>query len=429
MKRNFVTVAGVAMAAALALSACGGDTASDDGGPVTLSVSGWAVSTTPEFQLLAEGFEEKYPDVTVEVQEYDPVNYNTLLTADLAAGAGPDIITQKEVKFVSTFQEGNQLADVSDVEIPDELGGVEAYEVDGTRYAVPYRQDSWVVYYNKALFDEAGVDYPDGSWTWDDYAELEEELSSALSARSAFGGYQHSWQSTVQGFANAQTPDADILSGEFGHLEPYYNRVLDMQSSGGQIDFNTRNANQLTYQGEFGTQKAAMMPMGSWYVATLIAQQASGEANDFEWGVAPAPQFDESTAGMDNTPVTFGDPTGFGINAAVSGDKLEAAKNFLAYAASEEAAQSLAEIGITPALLNDTVVETYFSVEGVPTDELTQFAISTHETRPENPTSNQTAAIQGILADLHTGVLSESESIESAISTAEDRVQNEVGLD
>ena len=127
MKRNLVTVAGVAMAAALALSACGGDTASDDGGPVTLSVSGWAVSTTPEFQLLADGFEEKYPDVTVEVQEYDPVNYNTLLTADLAAGAGPDIITQKEVKFVSTFQEGNQLADVSDVEIPDDLGGVEAH--------------------------------------------------------------------------------------------------------------------------------------------------------------------------------------------------------------------------------------------------------------------------------------------------------------
>lgn len=429
MKRNFVTVAGVAMAAALALSACGGDTSAEEGGPVTLSVSGWAVSTTPEFQLLADGFEEKYPDVTVEVKEYDPVNYNTLLTADLAAGAGPDIITQKEVKFVSTFQEGGQLVDVSDVEIPEDLGGLEAYEVDGARYAVPYRQDSWVVYYNKALFDEAGIAYPDGSWTWDDYAELEKQLSSALSGRAAFGGYQHSWQSTVQGFANAQAPGADILTGEFDHLESYYSRVLDMQENGGQVDFNTRNANQLTYQGEFGTQKAAMMPMGSWYVATLIAQQASGEANDFEWGVAPAPQYDKSTTGTDNTPVTFGDPTGFGINAAVEGDKLQAAKDFLAYAASEDAARSLAEIGITPALLNDAVVETYFAVEGVPTDELTQFAISTHETRPENPTSNKTAAIQGILADLHTGVLSESESIDSAIKTAEERVQNEVGLD
>ena len=432
MKRKFVAAAGVAMVATLALAACSASPATESaeaGGPVTLSVSGWSIATTPEFQLLADGFEEKYPDVTVELKEYDPVNYNTLLTADLAAGSGPDIITQKEVKFVSTFQEGGQLVDVSDVELPEGIGGTEAYEIDGASYAVPYRQDSWVVYYNKALFDEAGVEYPDGTWTWDDYADLEAELSTALAAKPAFGGYQHSWQSTVQGFANAQTPKADILSGDFGHLEAYYKRVLGMQDDGGQVDFNTRNANQLTYQGEFGKQKAAMLPMGSWYVATLIAQQASGEADDFDWGVAPAPQYDAKTTGIDNVPVTFGDPTGLGINAAIGDDKLQAAKDFLAYAASEEAAQALAAIGITPALLNDDVVETYFSVEGSPSDELSKFAISTHKTLPENPTSTKTAAIQGILGDLHTAVMSGSEPIDSAIKGAEDRVKNEVGLD
>jgi multiple sugar transport system substrate-binding protein len=432
MKRKFVAAAGVAMVATFALAACGSgsaDTAAEEGGPVTISVSGWSIATTPEFQLLADGFEAKNPDVTVELKEYDPINYNTLLTADLAAGSGPDIITQKEVKFVSTFQEGGQLHDVSDIELPEDIGGTEAYEIDGKSYAVPYRQDSWVVYYNKALFDQAGVEYPDGTWTWDDYAETEEELSAALKAQSAFGGYQHSWQSTVQGFANAQTPKADILKGDFGHLEEYYERALDMQDNGGQVSFNTRNANQLTYQGEFGKQKAAMLPMGSWYVATLIAQQASGEADDFEWGVAPAPQYDKSTTGTDKTPVTFGDPAGFGINAAVEGGELEAAKDFLAYAASEEAAQALAAIGITPALFNDAVVETYFAVDGVPADELSEFAISTHKTLPENPTSNKTAVIQGILADLHTGVMSASEPIADAIKKAEDRMKNEVGTD
>ena len=432
MKRKFVAAAGVAMVATLALAACSASPATESaeaGGPVTLSVSGWSIATTPEFQLLADGFEEKYPDVTVELKEYDPVNYNTLLTADLAAGSGPDIITQKEVKFVSTFQEGGQLVDVSDVELPEGIGGTEAYEIDGASYAVPYRQDSWVVYYNKALFDQAGIDYPDGTWTWDDYADTAEDLTAGLGGGSVFGAYQHTWQSTVQGFANAQAPKADILEGDFEHLAPYYDRVLGLQDDGAQVSFNTRNANQLTYQGEFGKQKAAMLPMGSWYVATLIAQQASGESDDFEWGVAPAPQYDESTTGLDNTPVTFGDPTGFGINAAVKGAKLAAAKDFLAYAASEEAAQSLAEIGITPALLNDAVVETYFAVDGAPTDDLSKFAISTHETRPENPTSSKTAAIQGILGDLHTAVMSGSEPVKSAITTAEDRVKNEVGLD
>lgn len=427
MKRKFAAAAGIAVVATLSLAACSGgsgDAPEESSGPVTLTLSGWGLDTTPEFQTLADAFHEKYPDVTVELKGYDAAEYNTLVTADLAAGVGPDIITQKEVKYATTFQEGGQLLDVSDVELPEGIGGASSYEVDGTAYGVPYRQDSWVLFYNKDLFDAAGVDYPDGTWTWADY----DEAAAKLTDGETKGAYLHRWQATVQGFANAQS-DANILDGDYGYLKEPYERVLALQDAGYQIDFNTSNANQLTYQGEFGTQKAAMLPMGTWYVATLIAQQASGDADDFEWGIAPIPQVDDSTTGTDNTPVTFGDPTGFAINANIDQAKVEAAKDFLAFAASEEGAQALAAVGITPALLTDDIVETYFSVDGAPSDDLSKFAFSTHDTHPENPTSNKTAAIQGILNDLHTAVMSGSESIDSAIATAEDRVKNEVGLD
>lgn len=428
MKRKFAAATGIALVAALSLAGCGGTAETPAAtGEVTLTLSGWSVATTPEFQTLADGFHEENPDVTVELKEYDAAEYNTLLTTDLAAGVGPDIITQKEVKFVSTFQEGGQLLDVSDVKLPDNLGGTSSYEIDGATYAVPYRQDSWVIFYNEALFDSAGVGYPDGTWTWADYDAAASKLSAALGGASgAFGAYQHGWQSTLQGFASAQVP-GDILSGDFSHLEPYYDRVLALQNSGAQIDFNTRAANQLTYQGEFGKQKAAMLPMGTWYVATLIAQQTSGEADTFDWGIAPAPQFKAATTGLDKTPVTFGDPTGFAVNANIDAAKTQAAKDFLAYAASEKAARSLAAIGITPALLNDAVVETYFSVDGAPTDDLSKFAFANHETLPENPTSNKTAIIQGILGDLHTAVMSGSVSAKDGIAQAEDRFKNEVG--
>ena len=434
MKRSYAAAAGIAVVATLALAGCsgGGDEAAapEESGPVTLSLSGWSLDTTPEFQALADAFHEENPDITVEVKGYDAAEYNTLLTADLAAGAGPDIITQKEVKFVPTFVEGGQLLDVSDVELPDGISGASSYEIDGTAYAVPYRNDSWVLYYNKALFDEAGVEYPDGSWTWDDYADAAAELNSGLAGAgsAAKAAYLHNWQSTVQGFANAQS-DGDILEGDYGYMAPFYENVLALQDGGDQVDFNTAKANQLTYPGEFGKQNAAMLPMGTWFVATLIAQQASGDADDFEWGIAPIPQADSDTAGLDNTPVTFGDPTGFGINAAIDEGKVAAAKKFLAFAAGEEGAQILAEIGITPALLTDAVVETYFSVDGAPTDDLSAFAYSTHEVHPENPTSNKAAAIQGILGDMHTAIMSGSASVSDAISEAEDRVANEVGLD
>ncbi|WP_402840498.1 extracellular solute-binding protein [Microbacterium sp. GXS0129] len=444
MNRKFVAAAGLATVAALTLAGCaGGDsgntgstggsgesTEGSSGKSVALTMSAWNISSTPEFQTLVDGFEAANPGITIELKEYDAAEYNTLITTDLAAGSGPDIITQKEVKYLTTFQEGGQLADVSDVELPDGISGAESYKVDGTAYATPYRNDSWVLFYNKALFEQAGVATPDGTWTWDDYQKAADELNKGLTAAgsSAKAVYQHRWQSTVQGFANAQTKGADILEGKIDQFGPYYDRTLAMQSSGDQIDFNTSSANQLTYQGEFGKQNAAMELMGTWFVATLIAQQASGDADAFEWGIAPAPQADSSTAGLDKTPVTFGDPTGFGVNANADAEKQAAAKKFLAYAASEEAAVSLAKIGITPALVNDTVVDTYFAAEGAPTDDLSKFAFSTHKVVAENPTSPKTAAIQGVLNDMHSAILSGSTTVEKGLAEAKDRLKNEVGV-
>ena len=427
MKRSsFTPAVGLAVAATLTLAACSGSPEpAEPEGPITLTLSGWSLETTPEFQLLADSFHEENPNVTVELVEYDPAEYNTLVTADLGAGSAPDIITQKEVKYVSVLVDGGQLLDVSDVELPEGIGGASAYEVDGAQYAVPYRQDFWVLFYNQDMFDAAGVDYPDGSWTWDDYADAAGEIKEAT---GKFGAYEHRWQSTTQGFANAQADDADIFSGDYSYFEPYYERRLEMQASGATVDYNTSKANSLTYQGEFGTQNAAILPMGTWYVATLIAQQASGDSDTFNWGIAPAPQSDSSTTGLDNVPVTFGDPTGFGINAAISEEKVAAAKKFLAWAADEGAASALAGIGITPALTNDTVAEAYFALEGVPADDLSRFAWSTHDTKPENPTSGDTAAVQNILnTALHDPVLALATSIADAVAAAKAQFEAEIG--
>jgi multiple sugar transport system substrate-binding protein len=435
MKRTITTALGTSAAVALALSACGGGDAAGgtDGdaeanGPVTLTLAGWSLSTTPEFQALADAFHEENPDVTVELKEYDATNYDTQMTTDLSAGTAPDIYVQKNLKNFYTYQSGQQLLDVSDVvsELDPATGGLDFYEVDGASYAVPYRQDSWVLYYNKDLFAQAGVAEPDGSWTWDDYAQAAKDLAGALDGPK--GTYQHGWQSVVQGFALAQTEGADLGSGDYGYLEPFYERALDLQESGAQVDFGTVTTNSLTYQAEFGTQNAAMLPMGSWYVATLVAQQASGEAEDFEWGIAPIPQADAATTGTDATPVTFGDPTGLGINPAIDESKVAAAKEFLAFAAGEGGAQALAAIGITPALLSDAVVETYFSLEGVPTDDLSRFAFSSHDTRPENPVAPSTATVQNILNDAHTAIMSGSTPVPDAIAEAESRAASEAGI-
>jgi len=436
MNRSIKAVLGVAAAATLALAGCSSGNEPPAAEPfptgeVTITLAGWSLASTPEFQTLKEGFEALHSNVTVELVEYDAANYDTQMIADLTAGTAPDIYVQKNLKNFYTYQDGGQLVDVSDVasRLPAGTGGLDFYKVDGKAYAIPYRQDSWVLYYNKDMFDAAGVDYPDGTWTWDDYADAAKAISAALqtSDPTVFGTYQHRWQSTVQGFALAQSKGASLDSGDYDWLKPYYERVVGIQAAKGQVDHGTSQTGNLRYQDMFGKQKAAMLPMGTWYVATLLADREAGNADEFAWGLAPAPQFDSSTAGTDKTPVTFGDPTGLGINPAIAdGAKLTVAKEFLAYAASIEGAKALAAIGITPANTSDEVVATYFALDGIATDDLSKFAWGKHNTLPENPVSEYTAALQNILNDLHTAVMTGSASIDEAIATAEQRAKDEV---
>ncbi|HEY0187602.1 MAG TPA: extracellular solute-binding protein [Cellulomonas sp.] len=438
MKHATAARLGLAVTVTLGLAACssggGSDaaTSADADAPVTLSLAGWSLSTTPEFQTLVDGFEAANPNVTIELTEYDATNYDTQMVADLAAGSAPDLITLKNLKNFYTYADGGQLLDVSDVAADidsDAVPSIDSYTVDDVTYAVPYRQDSWYIYYNRDMFDSLGVDYPDGSWTWDDYADLAEELTQKLQAAGetdVTGTYLHNWQSIVQSFALAQTPGADAASDDLSYMASYYERVLELQDSGATPTFGTITTNKLTYQAQFGTQKAAMMPMGSWYVATLVAQQESGDADSFSWGFAPVPQYDESTTGTDSTPVTYGNPTGIAINAAIDDSKLTAATAFLAYVASEDASVALASIGITPALTSDAVTDAFFSTEGVPSDDLSQFAFTTHDTQAEWPASADAATVLNILNDANSSILSESVSVTDGLDAASARLDDEV---
>jgi multiple sugar transport system substrate-binding protein len=434
MNRKIIAASAVTVVATLSLAACSGGadsapSATADNTPVTLTVSGWSLATTPEFQNLADGFHKEHPNVTVQVKDYDAAQYATLLTADLAAGTAPDVLAIKQVTDMVTFASGGQLVDVSDVKLTDGIKGASSYKLDGKQYAIPYRLDGNVLFYNKDLFKKAGVPDPDGTWTWSDYTAAAEKLKTGLKAAgsSALPAYLHSWNSQVQGFATAQSPKGSMLSGDYSYMKPYYDQALKMQNDGLQLPYATATANKTTYQAEFGKQQAAMELMGSWYVATLLAQQKTGDADKFAWGMAPVPQLTSATAGTDKKPVTFGDPTGFAINIKTDGAKLAAAKEFLAYVESEQAATSLAEIGITPALTTDAVTKTYFGQAGIPTDALSKFAWSGQKIGPQNPPSPKTPIAQTALTAMHSAIMTGSSSVDKGISDAEAQFKNQAG--
>src|SRR5690625_2143714 len=280
MKRNLLTIGASVAATTLLLAGCGGGNGDGGGdaqgsgggdGELTLTLAGWSLDSTPEFQTLADGFTEQNPDIKVELVEYaDGEDYDTQMITDLAGGTAPDLYPVKNLNKFFTYQDGDQLLDVSYVaaELSDDVAGVDVYEVDGATYAIPYRQDAWFLYYNKDLFDDAGVDYPDGSWTWDDYGEAATKSSEELDGPT--GAYQHSWLSAVQRFATAQVPDADVLSPDCEYCDHYYDHTVFLQDSGAVVDYRTLTTNSLGYQSQFGKQDSAMLLMGSWYIPTLL---------------------------------------------------------------------------------------------------------------------------------------------------------------
>nr|WP_257953730.1 sugar ABC transporter substrate-binding protein [Nocardioides sp. B-3] len=137
----------------------------------------------PAPEKIVEGFEADHPDVSVDIRVTPWDQYWTKLRAAAGGGATPDVFWMNGPNFqlyagndiVAPL--GDHVAD-GDIEVddyPESL--VDLYTPDGELYGVPKDFDTIGLWYNKKLFDDAGVDYPDKSWTGDDLRSAAEKLT------------------------------------------------------------------------------------------------------------------------------------------------------------------------------------------------------------------------------------------------------------
>ena len=437
--RKSLTAMAAVLAVATSLAGCGGGSspsasssgeAFDSNVKTEISMSSWNLKATPEFQKLVDGFTAKYPNVTINLKEYSADDYDKQLTVDLSGGNAHDIVTMKLPAKYHEYASSGSLADITDiVKAIDGKDGVDAssYDAGGTYYAAPYRTDSWVMFYNKTMFEKAGVAIPDKDWTWDDFEKVSLELKSKLGGagydtNAVKASYFHNWQSVVQGISRAQTKDADFYSGDYGFMKPYYERLLRYQDEGLTVDWATSNATKVQYQGQFGTQKAAMMPMGTWYLGTLVSQQKSGDAENFEWGILPLPQNPDAAA--ESKPRTQGSSTGFSVSEKSSGQQRAAAKEFVRWATGEEGAKLLAGISITPANTGSAVEETFFSNEGMPTDDVSKYSWREHMTIPDAPIGDKASEMNSILNTVHSAIMTKTKGVDEGLVSASEQVKD-----
>lgn len=387
----------------------------------TLTVAAWDVETTAYLAATKEAYEASHPGVTIEYIDLASQDYNQKLTTMLAGGDKVDVVDVKELSDLTNWIEQGFVEDLTPYiteagyTLDNYTGMHQFYQNEnGDQYALPFRSDYWVLYYNKDLFDAAGVDYPTNDMTWDAYKELALQMTSGEEGvDKIYGSHYHTWLSAAVNWAVCDGVNT-LADGEYSDLAYFYQLVQDLEDAGAVMEYSELKASGLHYKGAFEAGNIAMLPMGYWFVATLIQDQADGNVN-FDFGITSVPHLEEVAAGS-----SFGSPTGCAIN--ISSEQKDLAWDFISWRCSEEGAKALAATGARPAYVSEGVAEVMSGVDGFPADEASKAALLPTAVAIEWPTGEKVSEIKTIVNEEHTLVMVRDVTIEEGIQSMNERV-------
>ena len=265
----------------------------------TIKISIWGC--TDEVDIITEivdEWQEKHPDVIARVEHTPGGDYAKKLLIRIAGGTAPDVIFVEVSMFVSfwgmdAFMDLKPFInrDVSfnlDDFFPEV---VDRFTRDGKLYCIP-RDTAPIacVYYNKKLFDEAGVSYPTDDWDWYDLLEKAKKLTKKTDniMEARYGYYGGIWQNFVYSNGgsfvdNVKNPTKFTMNEEkaIEGLKFYTDLITKYKVSPSPVDIQNigMGAQQLFMSG-----KLAMYQSGYWDSVVLKNIQ------DFDWDVAMFPK-------------------------------------------------------------------------------------------------------------------------------------------
>jgi len=171
----------------LPLAGCGPGESPAPQGQVSFAVFGDPAELAA-YQSLVQAFQARYPDIQVELRHVaGQSDYQRQLVAAFSAGAPPDVMLlsyRRVARFASQgglaalgpYLEQSVLLREADFYAP----ALDAFRWKGQLWCIPQNVSSLVVYYNRDLFDAAGLSYPAAGWTRDDFLAAARALTKDL---------------------------------------------------------------------------------------------------------------------------------------------------------------------------------------------------------------------------------------------------------
>ena len=344
MKRKIVSMLLCATMAVGLLAGCGGkDEAKKESktdGPVEISYACWDSGQADLLRQVADDFEAENPDIKIDIQVSGWDDYWTGLEAAATGGSLPDTFWMHS-NNIYYYASNDQLLDLTEyieksdevdlANYPEDLGKI--YSLDGKQYAIPKDYDTIALWYNKTMFDEAGVAYPDETWTWDTMHEAAKKLTNPEKGQYGMcaglhnqeGYYNFIYQNggtVVTDDNKSGYADEKAIAG----VEEYFSYVKEGLSPEIYDDKARAEAMQ--------NGQCAMGLFGSWNLASFASNDYMKE--NFDCAVLPASN-DGGRATIFN---------GLGNAIAVNTEHPDEAWKWVEYLSSEVGQQKQAELGV-----------------------------------------------------------------------------------
>ncbi len=300
-RRDFLKLTGVAVAAT-GLSACGSLV------PKPTATSEQKVQLVyqdfngrwfpPMARQLLEQFQATHPNISVFYLP-DPDNLVDQMPVDMQAGTAADVFQGCCTHFPAWAQQGYTLdlrpyvADLDRETISDwdPVQYKALFTRDGKQYGLPKYHGALALYYNKDLFDEFHVDYPDASWNHGDYATA----MMLLTRDRDRDGKIDLWGSMLDVYWDRIQVHVNEWGGHFVDPDdPAICRMCDPEALAAlewlrarmcdnRIMATLPDVDRLSTRQAFITEKIAMVEDGSWALKDILSNAR------FRIGVAPFP--------------------------------------------------------------------------------------------------------------------------------------------
>lgn len=317
-----------------------GTQGSESGGKVTLTFQIWDIVQREAMENMAAAYMEKNPDVTIEVQVTNWDEYWTKLEAAATGDSLPDIFWM-HTNEVLKYADNGMLADLTDLydDVSEtyyqdnfsENSLANAFGSDGKIYGVPKDKDAVCMVYNKEMFDQAGVAYPDESWTWDDLVDASQKI------------YDETGKYGYMAYADEQIGYWNFVYQAGGYI------LSEDKTTAGFTDEATKKAMEFY----IGLQKNDWCPDQNYFAETAPSTAFFSEAGAIfyegnwnlkshmdnypdmigKWDVAVLPKCPDPVKGDGRASIT----NSLTYATGAKGKNLEAAKDFIKFLGTEEA--------------------------------------------------------------------------------------------